>query len=74
LGVKTCPYSPQGMLGKEGLHICPLLDRQGNIPSSRERKKERKKERKRKKERERKTDRQTERNCFHSHHRETERR
>lgn len=41
-GVKTCPISPKGMLGKEGLHICPRpraerlteRDREGNIPSS----------------------------------------
>lgn len=41
-GVKTCPYSPQGMLGKEGLHICPKpqgetqreWDGERNIPSS----------------------------------------
>ncbi len=51
-GVKTCPYSLQGMLGKEGLHICPKpqgerqkeRDGERNIPSSM-RKKERKKER-----------------------------
>lgn len=40
-GVKTCPYPPRGMLGKEGLHICPKpqgerrreRDGERNIPS-----------------------------------------
>lgn len=48
-GVKTCPYPPWGMLGKEGLHICPKPQggEMGNIPSFM-REKWRKKERKKK--------------------------
>lgn len=76
-GVKTCPSTPQGMLGKEGLHICPQpqadrdreWDREGNIPPS-TRKKKRKKER---------GSWPAEsmgnsKRCYHWHQRETERR
>lgn len=47
-GVKTCPYPPWGMLGKEGLYICPKPqgepDTERNIPSC-TRQKERRQER-----------------------------